>query len=127
MSPNRISFKDSLRSPPDIAAGIFLHDAVPSSLVEFITSRTSPSYNQSLHSSSSPPPRRLGDFLSVSLSTKGGNLPDNGEGKKRIVRLRGKRGAINTTKHLWAGAVAAMVSRSLLFAFMHHFSLTYCF
>ncbi|WOG99046.1 hypothetical protein DCAR_0418393 [Daucus carota subsp. sativus] len=114
MSPNRISFKDSLRSPPDIAAGIFLHDAVPSSLVEFITSRTSPSYNQSLHSSSSPPPRRLGDFLSVSLSTKGGNLPDNGEGKKRIVRLRGKRGAINTTKHLWAGAVAAMVSRTFV-------------
>lgn len=30
--------------------------------------------------------------------------------KKRNARVRG-RGAINTTKHLWAGAIAAMVSR----------------
>ncbi|KAA8528275.1 hypothetical protein F0562_035630 [Nyssa sinensis] len=35
------------------------------------------------------------------------------EGKKHRVRLQG-RGAMNTTKHLWAGAVAAMVSRTFL-------------
>lgn len=34
------------------------------------------------------------------------------EGKEEKVRLRG-RGAMNTTKHLWAGAIAAMVSRSV--------------
>lgn len=31
-------------------------------------------------------------------------------GKKQKVRLRGGR-AMNTTKHLWSGAIAAMVSR----------------
>lgn len=34
--------------------------------------------------------------------------------KKRNIGLRG-RGAMNTSKHLWAGAVAAMVSRLVLF------------
>ncbi|KAL9446816.1 hypothetical protein AB3S75_014476 [Citrus x aurantiifolia] len=33
--------------------------------------------------------------------------------KKRNARVRG-RGAINTTKHLWAGAIAAMVSRTFV-------------
>ncbi|KAI3757362.1 hypothetical protein L6452_04898 [Arctium lappa] len=78
-----------------------------------------------------------GGFLSVSLSVKG-----NGDGidrnsttqfmaaavvggggggvvveeKKKKVdkRLRGKPAAMNTTKHLWAGAVAAMVSRTFV-------------
>ncbi|CAH1423126.1 unnamed protein product [Lactuca virosa] len=31
--------------------------------------------------------------------------------KKGIIRLRGKPAAMNTTKQLWAGVVAAMVSR----------------
>nr|XP_043616951.1 probable mitochondrial adenine nucleotide transporter BTL3 [Erigeron canadensis] len=76
-------------------------------------------------------------FLSVSLSVKGNDGIDgssrnqilaaaaaavNGGGngvvedkKKKInVRLRGKPAAMNTTKHLWAGAVAAMVSRTLV-------------
>lgn len=35
------------------------------------------------------------------------------EGKRQNVSLRG-RGAMNTTKHLWSGAVAAMVSRFVI-------------
>ncbi|KAJ8541385.1 hypothetical protein K7X08_002201 [Anisodus acutangulus] len=37
----------------------------------------------------------------------------NGDGRKRNIGVRG-RGAVNTTKHLWAGAVAAMVSRTVV-------------
>lgn len=33
--------------------------------------------------------------------------------EKKNVKLRGGGGAFNTTKHLWAGAVSAMVSRFL--------------
>ncbi|PIA52161.1 hypothetical protein AQUCO_01000204v1 [Aquilegia coerulea] len=72
-------------------------------------------------------------FLSVSLSIKGseelvqdsnGGLRQNGDKnseelvvgfeevkEKKMVSSRGK-GAMNTTKHLWAGAVAAMISRT---------------
>lgn len=38
----------------------------------------------------------------------------NGDLRKRNIGLRG-RGAVNTSKHLWAGAVAAMVSRLVFF------------
>lgn len=31
--------------------------------------------------------------------------------KKKKLTVRARGGAVNTTKHLWAGAVAAMVSR----------------
>ncbi|KAL0322907.1 UNVERIFIED_CONTAM: putative mitochondrial adenine nucleotide transporter BTL3 [Sesamum angustifolium] len=78
--------------------------------------------------------RKRGDFLCLSLSVKGkdGVINNSTEcvvasggneskeavggaavkaGKRVKVRLRG-RGAVNTTKHLWAGAVAAMVSRT---------------
>ncbi|XP_042757789.1 probable mitochondrial adenine nucleotide transporter BTL2 [Lactuca sativa] len=34
--------------------------------------------------------------------------------KKVIIRLRGKPAVMNTTKHLWVGAVAAMVSRTFV-------------
>ncbi|KAJ4950739.1 hypothetical protein NE237_027571 [Protea cynaroides] len=74
----------------------------------------------------------IGDgFLSVSLSIKGsdGFVQDsNGflhqneekcteavafeEDKEQKVELRGAAGAMNTTKHLWAGAVSAMISRT---------------
>nr|GEV68291.1 hypothetical protein [Tanacetum cinerariifolium] len=65
-------------------------------------------------------------FLSVSLNVNGndGNLgkklvaAGDGDGvvkKKKVgLRLRGKPAAVNTTKHLWAGAVAAMVSRTTI-------------
>lgn len=76
-----------------------------------------------------------GGFLSVSLSVKGssdGTIDRNSttqfmaaavvsgggvveENKKKVnIRLRGKPAAMNTTKHLWAGAVAAMVSRTFV-------------
>ncbi|KAK1441590.1 hypothetical protein QVD17_07599 [Tagetes erecta] len=82
-----------------------------------------------------------GGFLSVSLSVKGTNndgvgkssnnkfvvaTVDGGGGgggggggvvekKMKVnVRLRKKPAAMNTTKHLWAGAVAAMVSRTFV-------------
>ncbi|KAL0366405.1 UNVERIFIED_CONTAM: putative mitochondrial adenine nucleotide transporter BTL3 [Sesamum radiatum] len=78
--------------------------------------------------------RKRGGFLCLSLSVKGkdGVINNSTEcvggsggneskeavagaavkaGKRVKVRLRG-RGAVNTTKHLWAGAVAAMVSRT---------------
>nr|GEV68290.1 RNA-directed DNA polymerase, eukaryota [Tanacetum cinerariifolium] len=65
-------------------------------------------------------------FLSVSLNVNGsdGNLgkkfvaAGDGDGvvkKKKVgLRLRGKPAAVNTTNHLWAGAVAAMVSRTTI-------------
>lgn len=66
-----------------------------------------------------------GVFLSVSLSVKGnedgcfgdsGNvLGQNGDSEEvTVVEQEQEKlgsGALNTTKHLWSGAVAAMVSR----------------
>ncbi|XP_021752772.1 probable mitochondrial adenine nucleotide transporter BTL3 [Chenopodium quinoa] len=81
--------------------------------------------------------RRFSDFLSVSLSVKDADdgfsgdssqsLGQNGdrnsefirvselleETKEEEVKVRSS-GAFNTTKHLWAGAVAAMVSRTFV-------------
>ncbi|GAB4848695.1 hypothetical protein Ancab_003420 [Ancistrocladus abbreviatus] len=80
--------------------------------------------------------RRVSEFLSVSLSVKGSDgfvgdstqvLGQNGDKiaeeeavafqevreRKANSKVRGS-GAINTTKHLWAGAVAAMVSRTVV-------------
>ncbi|KAK9219592.1 hypothetical protein WN943_008238 [Citrus x changshan-huyou] len=42
-----------------------------------------------------------------------GNVAVEAFEKKRKSRVRG-RGAMNTTKHLWAGAIAAMVSRTFV-------------
>ncbi|OAY58141.1 probable mitochondrial adenine nucleotide transporter BTL3 [Manihot esculenta] len=56
-----------------------------------------------------------GDEKSVIKEEKvlgGGNAVLEGR-RKRDVRVRG-RGAVNTTKHLWAGATAAMVSRTFV-------------
>lgn len=88
---------------------------------------------------------KAGLFLSVSLSIKGSeeeagyvkesreSSGENGEEKnleeenalvfakqekKKKVELRSGSAALNTTKHLWAGAVAAMVSRCLLLIFV---------
>ena len=80
-----------------------------------------------------------GGFLSLSLNSDGvvreskGCLVQNGdetseetaaavvtERKREKVGVRSGR-AMNTTKHLWAGAIAAMVSRSVFFAFFHIF------
>lgn len=125
--------------------------AIPSSLIEFITFKTasSSSSNNSLISSSPPLPHRrpwsvpaagAGDFLSMNFSTSKGieaiaaSLPDKGvvaaaAGDDAVIvrsfrgaRRRGGGGAaMNTTKHLWAGAVAAMVSRFLPFFLLVEF------
>ncbi|GAB2278590.1 hypothetical protein Dimus_013268 [Dionaea muscipula] len=79
--------------------------------------------------------RRGFEFSSVSLSVDGSDgyvgdsrqvLRENGDkdAEKKVVfgRVRGRKnegtvrrsGAINTTKHLWAGAVSAMVSRTVV-------------
>ncbi|CAA6665034.1 unnamed protein product [Spirodela intermedia] len=39
---------------------------------------------------------------------------EKGEGKKKVVVQGAGAGAMNTTKHLWAGAVSAMVSRTFV-------------
>ncbi|GFP84841.1 probable mitochondrial adenine nucleotide transporter btl3 [Phtheirospermum japonicum] len=74
--------------------------------------------------------RRRGGFLSVTLSSINDD-GDGGEGscaesetvafkelareeEKRGVIRRGGVGTLNTAKHLWAGAVAAMVSRTFV-------------
>ncbi|GKD89874.1 putative reverse transcriptase domain-containing protein, partial [Tanacetum coccineum] len=61
-------------------------------------------------------------FISLNVNGSDGNLgkklvaAGDGDGvvkkKKLGLRLRGKPAAVNTTKHLWAGVVAAMVSRT---------------
>ncbi|KAG8478584.1 hypothetical protein CXB51_028438 [Gossypium anomalum] len=70
---------------------------------------------------------RVGWFLSVSLSREEGYVGESGEswgqsGDKNLAEVemveeekeKKGSGALNTTKHLWAGAVAAMVSRTLI-------------
>lgn len=57
-------------------------------------------------------------FLCLSLSVNRkdgvvGIVTDTNSGENTQLKLRG-RGAVNTTKHLWAGAVAAMVSRTFV-------------
>ncbi|KAE8706971.1 putative mitochondrial adenine nucleotide transporter BTL2 [Hibiscus syriacus] len=70
-----------------------------------------------------------GWFLSVSLSAEEGHVGESGEdwgenGDKNLEAVeiveeekekeKKGSGALNTTKHLWAGAVAAMVSRTFI-------------
>ncbi|KAK2984640.1 hypothetical protein RJ640_006623 [Escallonia rubra] len=131
----RISFDSNWTSNSIIfPGGLFLDSAVPSSIFDLISFK-SPSTTASnrLHCSArgfrrkkQAPPAVCGGFLSLSLSSdgvaaqssecsekdvvpRGGSGPVNVEGKKQRDRVPG-RGAMNTTKHLWAGAVAAMVS-----------------
>ncbi|WRX11281.1 Mitochondrial substrate/solute carrier - like 10 [Theobroma cacao] len=72
-----------------------------------------------------------GWFLSVSLSREEGYVGESGETwgqngdknmeeeevveeEKEKLKVKKGSGALNTTKHLWAGAVAAMVSRTFI-------------
>lgn len=109
------------------SGGLFLDAAtLPSSILNSISSDV-----RGL-AFSVPPRRRRGDFLCLSLSVRGKEgvisnssecaVTSGGAGKEAVggavkagkgvkVRLKGK-GAMNTTKHLWSGAVAAMVSRT---------------
>ncbi|KAL3619701.1 hypothetical protein CASFOL_034613 [Castilleja foliolosa] len=118
-----MALPDNPRSSVFYSGGLFLDaSTIPSSIVNAFSGevrfRSYPAY----------PKRKRSDFLCLSLSTKGKDVVINtptecaaarGEsgtlkaGKKLTVRLRGG-GAVNTTKHLWSGAVAAMVSRTCL-------------
>ncbi|CAH8258542.1 unnamed protein product [Arabidopsis lyrata] len=65
-------------------------------------------------------------FLSVSLSkdrseqqcknalAQNGKIPGKDNGKRSVIGGGRRRGTMNTRKHLWAGAVAAMVSKTFL-------------
>ncbi|XP_020580999.1 probable mitochondrial adenine nucleotide transporter BTL3 [Phalaenopsis equestris] len=126
--------EDLLRESCEFAAGgLFLDPLVPGT---FVTSVSTPKRASFCGVSLV----RMRGFLSASLSVKGderfvresvGFLEKNGEKSSeeemkdeeeailvvedRKVRVRGAgAGAINTSKHLWAGAVAAMVSRTFV-------------
>lgn len=116
-----------------LSGGLFLEPAAPPSILNTLTgkSRRRPGFRGGTGSGEL--------FLSVSLSVgekKGDEVNGNsgdclvingskvgsvegGGGGATLARRRGvgfgRQGAVNTTKHLWAGAVAAMVSRFVLF------------
>ncbi|GFP96873.1 probable mitochondrial adenine nucleotide transporter btl3 [Phtheirospermum japonicum] len=118
---SHMALPDNPRSSVFYSGGLFLDTStIPSSIVN--------TFSGEVRFNSYPvcPRRKRSDFLCLSLSTKGKDAVINnssecaaasGEigtlkaGKRLEVRLRGG-GAVNTTKHLWAGAVAAMVSRT---------------
>ncbi|XP_051118274.1 probable mitochondrial adenine nucleotide transporter BTL3 isoform X2 [Andrographis paniculata] len=105
------------------SGGLFLDaTTIPSSIVSKVSGDVR-NYGCELSSS-----RNRGDFMCLSLSIRGkggvisnssqcarseSKAVDGGGGVKlgKAVKLSGK-GAVNTTKHLWSGAVAAMVSRT---------------
>ncbi|KAL3830433.1 hypothetical protein ACJIZ3_019235 [Penstemon smallii] len=95
--------------------GIFLNTGtIPFSIINSVSadiqSCNFPAYSR----------RNRSEFLCLSLSIKGSENGGTTEGteaahvKRLNVRLRGRGAVKNTTKHLWAGAVAAMVSRTFL-------------
>ncbi|XP_057729950.1 probable mitochondrial adenine nucleotide transporter BTL3 [Arachis stenosperma] len=115
----------SLTAPPP--GGLFLEPATPDSFLRLL-----PAASIRAELNPSPPRRRLkaavaaSCFLSVSLPSAKLVVPngDNGSDKEtsseegvvevqhKVRTVRGGNAVNNTTKHLWAGAVAAMVSRT---------------
>ncbi|KAK9271305.1 hypothetical protein L1049_026895 [Liquidambar formosana] len=114
------------------------YSACASGLVSSSLSRREPVVFGVFRRGNEVPAGVCGGFLSVSLRSGDGFVKeskvhllgdsDNGveeaarfeggnaafeEGKKKKVRVRGS-GAMNTTKHLWSGAIAAMVSRTFV-------------
>ncbi|KAK7282815.1 hypothetical protein RIF29_11886 [Crotalaria pallida] len=102
------------------SGGLFLEPTIPDSFVRLL--RFNPESNPQRSSSG----LRGGLFLSVSLPTSEQGKLVVPEHKSYVVeqqqqqqrkfhkvnRARGGVSAVNTTKHLWAGAIAAMVSRT---------------
>jgi solute carrier family 25 phosphate transporter 23/24/25/41 len=118
--------------------GLFLEPTIPDSFVRFISCRIPPtaSSESNLHRRQRRRVPSVGCFLSVSLPSNT-NLPVVGEhvsdketapdGVVLHTKVRAReRGAVNTTKHLWAGAISAMVSRYILFNFISLQFLEYC-
>jgi solute carrier family 25 phosphate transporter 23/24/25/41 len=126
--------------------GLFLEPTIPDSFVRFISCRIPPtaSSESNLHRRQRRRVPSVGCFLSVSLPSNT-NLPvdpkpyvlQDGEhvsdketaldGVVLHTKVRAReRGAVNTTKHLWAGAISAMVSRYILFNLISLQLLEYC-
>jgi solute carrier family 25 phosphate transporter 23/24/25/41 len=118
--------------------GLFLEPTIPDSFVRFISCRIPPtaSSESNLHRRQRRRVPSVGCFLSVSLPSNT-NLPVVGEhvsdketapdGVVLHTKVRAReRGAVNTTKHLWAGAISAMVSRYILFNLISLQLLEYC-
>ncbi|GFY80272.1 mitochondrial substrate carrier family protein [Actinidia rufa] len=121
-----------------VNGGLFLESTVPCSFVSFVSTKCSSTSLSCSRRRIGGEKLCAGGFLSVSLSIKGstsregfgqessGVLGQSGERrseeevvtfeevKKEEVRFGGGGGALNITKHLWAGAVAAMVSRTFV-------------
>ncbi|KAK8642785.1 hypothetical protein V6N13_012117 [Hibiscus sabdariffa] len=126
-------FPSNSNSHSLVPGGLFIDPFFPSSLIDFV----SPFKDFSASRKTTCATRRqkrgavaVKDvfFLSVSLSNDGlvsehkefqlqNEVKKSNNGvvaeAKRNVRVR-RRGAVNTTKHLWAGAIAAMVSRTFV-------------
>ncbi|KAK2655755.1 hypothetical protein Ddye_008807 [Dipteronia dyeriana] len=136
MHRQELSFTDLIKSEP--SGGLFLERTVPPSFVSLIfTDSSSSPANNTLRFV-----RRRGGFLSVSLSIKEGSEGYVGESREtwgsngndnnnktsreeeeneqetvsfRVEKVREKEsGAFNTTKHLFAGAISAAVSRTFV-------------
>ncbi|RDX96764.1 putative mitochondrial adenine nucleotide transporter BTL3 [Mucuna pruriens] len=119
-------FSNSISDFGSFTGGLFLEPKIPDSFVRFISLKI---HATPFSESNSRRQRRrvpIGCFLSVSLPSaklvtepklrNGEHVSDqettsNGVVQQRKVRVRGGN-AVNTTKHLWAGAIAAMVSRT---------------
>ncbi|CAL5368590.1 unnamed protein product [Camellia sinensis] len=120
------------------SGGLFLDSTLPSNFLSFVSTKTSSNALSCFRRTRRGP---IGGFLSVSLTIKGSEvgfgqesteiLGQNGEKseedeeeeavvleevrkEEKLRRGGGGGGAMNTTKHLWAGAVAAMVSRTFV-------------
>lgn len=116
------------------SGGLFLEPTIPDSFVRFIPPRIPLTATASSEPKTHRRRRRVpvGLFLSVSLPNakldtepkpyvlqNGDHVPDkeatlDGVVSHKKVRVKERNAVNNTTKHLWAGAIAAMVSRYVL-------------
>ncbi|KAK8465231.1 hypothetical protein PHAVU_009G031000 [Phaseolus vulgaris] len=121
-----LTFFNSFSDYGSFTGGLFLEPKIPDSFLRSVSLKI----HAATSSESNPRRQRrrfpAGCFLSVSLPTAKlvtePKLPNgeqvslqgttsNGVVQQRKVKVRGGN-AVNTTKHLWAGAIAAMVSRT---------------
>lgn len=103
-----------------VGGGLFLEPAISNSLI-YSVSMSSLSKGSNLYPKLKCRSNKGLGFLSMSLSESFEKNEEEEEEelaakeKKKVGKIRGAgAGAMNTTKHLWAGAVAAMVSRTFV-------------
>ncbi|XP_021284397.1 probable mitochondrial adenine nucleotide transporter BTL3 [Herrania umbratica] len=116
-----------------VPGGLFIEPSVPSGFLDFISPFKDPSGSKRTVSFARRQKREAVTvkdlfFLSVSLSNDGlvsetkefllqNGVQKKSNGEVAVVKQKvrvTRRGAVNTTKHLWAGAIAAMVSRTFV-------------